>query len=137
MGYRNIPLAVKHEYGESLSEAIKGFALMGSPMTVAAQVLEIDYKTFRCWVRRLNLAHLFVRRYYKSEYKKNQKGRPHQRRYSDEDLLRQVVSCRYMCALAINKKPSAGAIIGRFGSWNNAKQKAKEMENGFNKSGSV
>jgi len=130
MGYRNIPLAVRHEYGESLTEAIKGFALMGSHMTVAAQVMEIDYKTFRGWVKRLNLSGLFVRRNYKSEYKQNQKGRPHRRRYSDEDLLRQVVACRYMCARAINKKPSAGAIIGRFGSWGNAKCKAKEMENG-------
>jgi len=133
MGYRNIPLAVRQEYGESLAEAIKGFALLGSPMTVAAEVLKIDYKTFRGWVRRLNLRHLFVRSRYKSEYKKNQKGRPHKRRYTDEELLRQIVACRYEWARAINKKPSAGAIIGRFGTWNNAKQKAKEMENGFNK----
>jgi hypothetical protein len=134
MGYRNIPLEIRQEYGEPLSEVIKSFARMGYSLGVTAEAMEISEWALRKWVKRLELRHLFVRKNYNASCRFHARGysaiRP--TRYSDEELLRQVVACRFKYNLAREYKsgPSPGAITGRFGSWDNAKQKAKEMKDG-------
>jgi hypothetical protein len=129
MGYRNIPLEIKREYGEPLSEVIKGYALMGYSKRAVASALGIHEVTMGRWVERLGLSGRFVRSAYNDSCKPKTyggSGRPAgcsmPRRYTDEQLLAFVAD--FPSYHALNRAPGVPAgftIITRFGSWRQAK----------------
>lgn len=142
MGYQNIPLAIKKEYGDPLSEVIKGYARMGYSMTATAGAMDISMCALRAWVKRLNLRHLFDARHYNSSCRPRGKGWPKGKPnplaraqvWTDEQMLACVASWSGSAAQFRNADgyPAVSTVLRRFGSWNNAKLKAKEMNYGFN-----
>lgn len=135
MAYRNIPLDIRQEFGESMSEVIKGFARMGYSMTATAQGMGISRCAIGRWVRRLGLRYLFERANYNEmccpKGRGWPKGKPRVKvqRWTDDQILASVAAhpVSFYAYRELGGLPSGETVIRRFGSWNNAKIKAKEM----------
>ena len=127
--YRNIPQTIRQEYGEPISEVIKGFASLGYSKTLTAGTLGMDYQTFTRWLDRLDLdKHFIPNNYNKLCRHYGVKGKAGRKRvYSDEEILKAVA--RYELAADYKGKPSLSTIEKRFGGWTAAKRKAKEIIN--------
>lgn len=133
MGYRNIPLEIRKEYGEPMSDVIKGYALMGYSMIATAQAMGISVWAFTRWVKRLEVRHLFNRADYNDACKpingKNgwPKGKPRLKpnRYTDQELLAFVAKCPAKGRMNdLAGFPAGSTIERRFGSWSRAKMLA-------------
>jgi len=74
--YRNIPSMIRAEYGEPMSEVIKGYALMGYSKLAIASALEIGTQAMRAWVRRLGLEGCFCRMNYNESCRPVGRGWP-------------------------------------------------------------
>lgn len=143
MAYRNIPFAIRKEFDEPMSDVIKGFAQMGYSMLATSRAMGIGTQAMSAWIKRLGLRHHFDRSNYNEVCKPiNKKGgwpkgkkRDRRVKYTDRELLSYVATCpQYHKFNERPEFPAGSTVIRRFGSWNNAKCKAKEMTNGFNKS---
>ena len=138
MGYRNISQAVRTEFGEPMSEVIKGFARMGYSRAATAQAMGMHVITLGKWLSRLGLDHLFVRARYNDSCtprsNKPRSGRPRgipmPRRYNDDVLLSLVRQYQTSRRFDMLSGSSSTTVRRWFGSWRQAKLKAKEMCNG-------
>lgn len=132
MGYRNIPSEVRNEYGEPMSEVIKGYALMGYSKRATAEAMGIERKTLDAWIRRMNLNHHFHLDNYNRSCRAihhhirndHAEGRP--RVYQDSDLLSCVAQCPQYWRFNAQMEgfPAGTTVIRRFGSWERAKRLA-------------
>lgn len=136
MAYRNIPAEIRKEYGEPMSEVIKGYALMGYSMSATAQAMEISIWAFSRWVTRLNLKHYFNRMNYNDACKpfNRKRGWPKGKhrnkpnKWSDAELLAWVAMSKSFHKHREGEgdgRPMGSTILRRFGSWNRAKELAK------------
>lgn len=134
MAYHNIPLEIRKEYGESLSEVIRGYARMGYSKRATSQAMGITLPALLLWCMRLGLDGCFSRLNYNESCRPlNKEGWPkgkprHKRkRYSDSDLLALV--SLFSTADSLDQAdgfPASTTVLRRFGTWNNAKRKAME-----------
>jgi len=137
MGYRNLPMEVRKEYAEPLSEVIKGYALMGYSKRATAAAMEVGIQALIAWIRRLDLDRHFSRPNYNESCKgairhhirnSHSTGRP--RAYSDQELLSYVAMYpRYHLFLQVTGIPAGTTVIRRFGSWGRAKALAAQLTN--------
>ena len=72
--YRNIPLEIRKEYGEPMSEVLKGYARMGYSQMCIAAVLGIGNQAMYSWVKRLGLGEIFCRVNYNEACRPKGKG---------------------------------------------------------------
>lgn len=130
--HRNLPLEVRREYGESLTEVIKGYALMGYSRRAIAEILNVPESTFHSIVKRLHLEDRFNPKNYNDSCKPHStkprsgrpKGIPMQRRYNDDELLAKVRRYPSQHSFDLLSGSSSTTVRRWFGSWSNAKRLA-------------
>lgn len=130
--HRNLPLEVRREYGESLTEVIKGYALMGYSRRAIAEILNVPESTFHGIVKRFGLESKFNTKNYNESCKARSnkprsgrpKGIPGPRRHTDEELLLMVRRYPSQHSFDLLSGSSSTTVRRWFGSWSNAKRLA-------------